>query len=143
MNTPSVSERLSPEVSYLEYGGIAYSGTATGTFSAVIASAPGNAPGFKGTIETIRDWLWQDNRNLNKKVGNVFANMNSHYPSVEMDLAGNYSNLDIAPQEGIEPKHSCSGYCKRKTHQWGIHSRFYVVAIYSTGLHSSSSANCV
>ena len=101
MNTPSVSERLSPEVSYLEYGGIAYSGTVTGTYSAVIASAPGSSPGFRGTVESHQGQALAGQEFLNQIVGNVLANKNSQYPSVDMDLTGNYSNLDIAPQEAL------------------------------------------
>jgi len=50
MNEPTIEEQLSEELSFIEMGGIAYSGVVTGTFSALLSSAPGNAPGFHGSV---------------------------------------------------------------------------------------------
>lgn len=101
MNEPSIEEALSEELAFIEMGGIAYSGTVTGTFSALLASAPGNAPGFHGSIETHEGLALLGQEQLNWLVGNVFANANSPFPSISMDMAINASNLDIAPQEGV------------------------------------------
>lgn len=100
MNEPSIEERLSEDISFLEMGGIAYTGNASGTFAAILGSAPGNAPGFHGTIETHEGLALQNQSQLNQMVGNVFANKNSPFPEIDMDMANNVSNLDIAPQEG-------------------------------------------
>jgi hypothetical protein len=101
MNEPSIEERLSEEIAFIEMGGIAYSGTVTGTFSALLASAPGNAPGFHGGQETYEGLALLGQTQLNHLVGNVLANMNSQFPSIEQEFGINASNLDIAPQETV------------------------------------------
>jgi hypothetical protein len=101
MNEPSIEERLSEDLAFLEMGGIAYSGTVTGTFSALLASAPGNAPGFHGSLETHEGLALLGQDQLNQLVGNIWANKNSPFPTVGFDSALNLSNLDIAPQETI------------------------------------------
>lgn len=101
MNEPSIEERLSEELAFLEMGGIAYSGVTTGSFSAILAAAPGNAPGFHGSIETHEGLALGSQTQLNQLVGNVFANKNSPFPSVDMEMSINTSNLDIAPQETV------------------------------------------
>jgi hypothetical protein len=102
INTPTVEERLSNDLSFIEMGGIAYSGVSTGTFTALLSSAPGNAPGFRGSIETHEGLALLGQDQLNVMAGNIFANKNSPYPTVNLEMAGNYSNLDIAPQEGLQ-----------------------------------------
>lgn len=101
MNTPTIEERLSPEVSFMEYGGVAFSGTVTGTFAASIGSAPGTTPDFHGTVENHEGLALLGQSQLNSLVGNLFANANSPFPSVSMDLGINAANLDIAPQEAL------------------------------------------
>ena len=102
MNTPNIDERLTPDISYLEYGGVAFSGVNTGTFNAYIGSAPGNAPGFYGTVDNHEGLALLGQQQLNQLVGNIYANGNSPFPTVGMDLSLNASNLDIAPQETVE-----------------------------------------
>jgi hypothetical protein len=101
MNAPTVEERLSEDLSFLEMGGVAYSGVVTGTFSALIGAAPGNAPGFHGALETHEGLALLGQSQLNAMVGNIFANRNSLYPRIDMEMAINMSNLDIAPQETV------------------------------------------
>lgn len=101
MNEPTIEERLSEDVSFIEMGGVAYSGVVTGTFSALLGSAPGTSPGFHGSIETFEGLTILGQEQLNQLVGNVFANHNSPFPSVDIEMAINASNLDIAPQEGV------------------------------------------
>lgn len=102
MGQPSVDERLSDQLSYLEYGGIAYSGVSTGTFSAILAAAPGNAPSFRGTTEVHEGLALVSQAQLNQLVGNVWANENADHPSIKMDMGISARNLDIAPQEGTQ-----------------------------------------
>jgi hypothetical protein len=102
MNEPSIEERLSEEIAFIEMGGIAYSGTVTGTFSALLGSAPGNAPGFHGSMETHEGLALLGQNQLNRLVGNVFANKNSQVPTINIEMAINASNLDIAPQETVQ-----------------------------------------
>jgi hypothetical protein len=101
MNTPNIDERLIDDASYLEYGGIAYSGVATGTFAALIGSAPGNAPGFYGSIDNHEGMALRGQEQLNQLVGNLLANKNSPYPTINMDMSETLTNLDIAPQETL------------------------------------------
>lgn len=101
MNEPSIEERLSDDLSYLEYGGIAYSGVATGTFSAILGSAPGATPSFRGKIETHEGLALESQTQLNQLVGNVWANENVPYPTIGLDMAINASHLDIAPQDPV------------------------------------------
>lgn len=101
MNSPTIDERLSPEISFMEYGGVAYSGTTTGTFTPLIGSAPGTAPDFHGSIENHEGMALLGQSQLNRVVGNIFANANSKFPTVNMDMGINASNLDIAPQEAL------------------------------------------
>lgn len=99
MNMPIIEERLSDQMSHLEYGGIAYSGVVTGTFAALLGCAPGNAPSFRGTTEVHEGLALLGQAQLNQLVANVWANQNSEYPQVSMELGISARNLDIAPQE--------------------------------------------
>lgn len=101
LNQPTIEERLSEDMAFLEYGGVAYSGVVTGTFAALIGSAPGTTPGFHGGMETHEGLALLGQEQLNTLVGNVFANENSPFPSVNMDMSVNATNLDIAPQETV------------------------------------------
>jgi hypothetical protein len=101
MGQPTIEERLSPEVSFMEYGGVAYSGTTTGTFAALIGSAPGTTPDFHGSVENHEGLALLGQSQLNAMVGHLFANANSPFPTVSMDLSINAANLDIAPQETV------------------------------------------
>lgn len=101
MNSPSIEERLTNEVSYMEWGGVAYSGVNTGTFAAVISETPGNAPGFYGTVDSREGLVLESQLQLNRMAGNVFANKNSNFPNIGLDMGINAANLDIAPQETV------------------------------------------
>lgn len=101
MNKPTITERLTNDVSYMEYGGVAYSGVVTGTFNVFIGSAPGNAPGFYGGIDNHQGMALLGQNQINQLVGNVFANKNSPFPAISVEMGINATNLDIAPQEGV------------------------------------------
>lgn len=101
MNEPAIEERIQNETSYIEYGGIAYSGVVTGTFSALMACAPGAAPSFRGKTENQEGLALLGQTQLNQLVANVFANKNSREASISLQLTENMSNLDLAPQETV------------------------------------------
>lgn len=101
MDEPTIQSSLTPLLSFLEMGGVAYSGSTTGTFSALIGCAPGQVPSTKGSVERQQGYALTSQSQLNEMVGNVFANKNSKYPTINMRMAGNYSHLDIAPQEAV------------------------------------------
>lgn len=102
MNEPDITVRNISPTSYLEMGGIAYSGTTTGTFTAHIGAAPGETPSIRGSVERIQGLTLEGQNQLNELVGNVYANKVCKYPSINIPLSGNYSNFDIAPQETVD-----------------------------------------
>ena len=101
MGEPTIEQRFSDVLSYYEAGGIHYSGVNTGTFSARLACAPGSAPSFRGSIEMPDGLAIGGQTHLNRLVGNVFANVNSRLPTINMEMVS-ARNLDIAPQETVQ-----------------------------------------
>lgn len=97
--TPIIEERQTGIVSYLEMGGIQYNGPSAGTSSAYLSEAPGNAPNYRGSVERHQGLALTSQSQLNTLCGNVFAYRNARYPSSSYNLAGNYRNYDIAPQQ--------------------------------------------
>jgi hypothetical protein len=101
VGTPEVQERQLNETSMLELGGVAYSGPTTGTSTELLSQAPGNAPAYSGRLERLSGLILLDQGQLNSLSGDVFAYRNSRYPELEMEFAGNYRYIDIAPQEAL------------------------------------------
>lgn len=101
MGEPNIEERLNNEVSFVEVGGVAYSGE-TGTFQPFISNAPGSTPDGRGQPENIPGLALASQEQLNKISGNVYANSNSRYPTISLDLTSNFRNLDIAPLETVD-----------------------------------------
>jgi hypothetical protein len=97
MNNISIDERTVAPVSYLECGGFAMSGT-SGSIP-LLSCAPGDVPSFEGSLEAHEGLALSDQVQLNALCGNLYAYMNAKYPTVAMDITGNYRNLDIAPQQ--------------------------------------------
>jgi len=101
MGEPNIVERLYDENSYTEMGGIAYSGPNTGTFTPLLADAPGGVPAFMGTVDITSGLALRGQIQLNQLVGHIHANKNQPYPQVSIESAINARNLDIAPQEVV------------------------------------------
>jgi len=101
VGTPALQERQLKETSVLELGGVAYSGPTTGTMTELLSQAPGNAPAYSGRLERLSGLILLDQGQLNSLTGDVFAYRNSHYPELELEFAGNYRYIDIAPQEAL------------------------------------------
>ena len=99
INEPEFDYVTNPPLSYLEAGGVAWSGISTGTWEAYYASAPGDTHNYFGNVEEHQGLALQSQAELNQMVGNVFAYENAQYPVLAFDIAGNYRNFDIAPQE--------------------------------------------
>ena len=97
----SIEENLSPTSSYLELGGIAYSGVTTGTFDAFISAAPGNTPHVRGAVSRTQGLALESQSQLNSITGHQYANKNARFPKIQIGLNGNYRNFDIAPQESV------------------------------------------
>jgi len=101
MEQPSIDELMIQGLSYLEMGGIAFSGISTGTFAALMACAPGGAPSYRGGTERTQGLALTGQTQLNQIVQNIFTFKNYRFQSIDMPLTGKYSNLDIAPQEPV------------------------------------------
>lgn len=102
MGEPNIDERLINEISFVERGGIAYSGITTGTFRAMMSGAPGTAPAYAGTPDRKQGLILTSQTALNQLTGNLFAYKNSRYPDIEFVMSGNYSNLDVVPVERVQ-----------------------------------------
>jgi hypothetical protein len=102
MGDPILTERQVSRVSFLEIGGVAYYGPATGTFQAFMSSAPGSAPNYGGGVQRNQGLALTSQAELNTLSGNMFAQRNSRYPSITMNMVGNYRNLDIAPRQFVD-----------------------------------------
>jgi hypothetical protein len=101
MGEPSIQNPLSNSTSFIEAGGVAYSGTSTGTYQAFLSQAPGATPNGRGTPENITGLAITGQPQLNTISGNLYAQKNSRYPTIDMDLKNGFRNLDIAPQESV------------------------------------------
>lgn len=102
MGEPSIQENLFDTVSFIEAGGVAYSGSGTGTFDAFLSQAPGDTPGGRGRADNIEGLAISGQSQLNSISGNLFANRNQKYPEIEMNMTSSFRNLDIAPMESVQ-----------------------------------------
>lgn len=99
---PNVSLRRTAAASFVEMGGIVYEGADTNGFQALLSNAPSQTPLYRGRSDSPREGLiLLSQSQLNKICGNYIANKNSKFEDVTLGLAGNYKNLDIAPQEKL------------------------------------------
>lgn len=101
MGEPSMDEAIYDSVSYIEMGGIAYSGANTGSFTALLSGAPGSAPSHHGAVERIQGLALEGQDQLNALSGNLWAHKNQRFPALSMQMANPARNLDIAPQEVV------------------------------------------
>ncbi len=103
IGNPGITE-AKEQVAYLEMGGVAYYGisSGSGTYSALLAGGPGTVPAYRGTNQKLSGLALTTQGQLNTLVGNIWENMNADYPDVDFDLAGNFRNIDIAPQEIVK-----------------------------------------
>jgi len=97
----SIDEINTNELYYLEMGGFYYSGADTNISTPLLACAPGDNLDVEGESSLHEGLALADQNHLNTLVGNAFAYRNSRYPTVNVNLAGNYRIYDIAPQECI------------------------------------------
>lgn len=131
ISQPVIEVRNVRPLSYLEMGGVAYSGPEIGTYSPLLGCAPGQAPGARGSVERSQGLALSSQNQLNLLLGNLYANKNYRYPKINMDMSGNYSNLDIAPQEALKmvinpedtnSRISIDGLYTPDSIQWGYNS---------------------
>lgn len=93
--------RMRQQTSYIEMGGIEYSGPQTGTNFAFLSGAPGVAPHYAGDTQSISGLAISSQGQLNTLAGNALARANAEFPNVDLDMAGDYRLLDIAPIERV------------------------------------------
>ena len=98
MNEPQIEERQTDETSYIEIGGVSYTQSIEESVP-LLAAIPGTAPGYRGGVERIQGLALLDQAELNSIGGYLYKYKNVRYPDVSINLAGNYRNADIAPQE--------------------------------------------
>ncbi len=100
MNEPEITHRKRRVQSFLELGGILYSG-ATGTFAAMLSGAPGITPSYFGSASREHGLIIGPTGQtfLNNFTGNVYALRNNPFPEVTFEMAGSIRIFDIAPQE--------------------------------------------
>lgn len=96
-----ITIRRIPPSSYVELGGINYTGPTVNTFSALISSAPGTAPKYTGRTSILNGLVLATQSKTNQLAGNVLAKLNNKYPEIRVLLAGNYRNFDIVPQQRL------------------------------------------
>jgi hypothetical protein len=99
----SLDREFDSRLSYLEMGGIAYSGPGggSGTVGAYLSGAPGVAPDYFGTIERLSGLVIDGQTQLNELTGHAWAIKNAEYPDATIPLAGDYRFIDIAPQQRV------------------------------------------
>jgi hypothetical protein len=89
-------------LSYVELGGIAYSGATTGTNTALLSGAPGAyVPRYGGLSQSLSGLALASQVQLNVLSGDWLAWNGSRLGEIEMSLMGDYRNIDIAPQEQL------------------------------------------
>lgn len=99
---PNISIRRTADVSFVEMGGIVYEGAQTDGFQALLTNAPSSTPLYRGRSDGSKQGLILSNQTqLNKIAGNYLSFRNSKFEDVSFELAGNYRNFDIAPQEKL------------------------------------------
>lgn len=99
MNEPSIVRVQQPSVSYVELGGVYYSGDGTHSYGAWLSGAPGDIPAYFGSPHSPVTGLAIDSQDdLNVLSGLFYADVASEFPEVNVEFAGNY-DLDIAPQK--------------------------------------------
>lgn len=100
-NEIAIERRDKDELAYLEMGGIAYSGPTTGSFDPYLAGAPGDVAGYWGSVERTQGLVVAGQSQLNEFVGLAYARANPEYSEVIVPVAGDYRNIDLAPQERV------------------------------------------
>jgi len=100
---PSIDYVPTSPMSYVELGGIAYSGAITGTYVALLSGAPGDVPLEHGGIDTDPGGLALNSQEqLNQLTGNLLYSKNQKYPRITFENANPMKNLDIAPYEAVQ-----------------------------------------
>ncbi len=87
--------------SYVELGGVAYTGPTDDIGTAIISCAPGFAPNYQGSPTKISQLVLVNQTDTNELAGNYLAMLNKKFPELNITFTGNYRVFDIAPQERL------------------------------------------
>lgn len=101
ISEPNIDEQVNNQVSYMERGGVRYKGDDLSTFQALLSCAPGVTPSFRGGLDKEQGLALRGQTQLNALIGHLYANRNSRFPNINMDMSENTANLDIAPFESV------------------------------------------
>jgi len=96
----NIEQARQEKTSFIELGGVAYTG-ASGTYTPLLSNAPGVSPGYRGKVVRQQGLALTSQAELNNIAGAMWRHHNLIYPNIDLKLAGNYRNFDIAPQEKI------------------------------------------
>jgi len=122
-------DEVQDSTSYLELGGASY---ISGTSSALLSCAPGDAPNFEGMLDIRKGLILGSQAQLNTMVGMLYSNLNTNYKNLDMTMKGNYSFMDTAPQnlyhitinpEDTPKKISLTGYYIPQSIQWTYNAK--------------------
>jgi hypothetical protein len=98
---PQVDDATIPDVSYMEIGGVVWSGN-TGTVGAFLSSVPGPLPDRYGNSDTV-EGLALPSANpqtwLNEIAGFIYADRINEFKHIQIPIAGKWIKSSIAPQQ--------------------------------------------
>lgn len=99
IGTPGIQEATDNTISYLEAGGISYSGPITSISTPLLSAAPGTSPSRRGTPDSITGLVLSSQAMLNNLSGDLFAYKNARYPVIDLEMRTAFKNMQIAPQD--------------------------------------------
>lgn len=100
MDSIQISQVREAPTSYVEVAGLSHTAGASDS-TAIISIAPGTAPGYEGTVQTISGMVMENQTVTNQLAGNVLADANKEFKEVTLRLTGNYSVMDVTPQNEL------------------------------------------
>lgn len=101
LGTPKVDEIIEQPLSNVMVGGVAYNPSIPAYITGVplLSRAPGQWQTYVGKSQNISGLTLTDQAQLNSLAGLYFAKMNNETPEFTLELANNFGNIDIFPQE--------------------------------------------
>lgn len=98
---PEIIDHEMSDISYLEAGGVAYTG-ATGTTTAALAGFPSTVPGRFGKVENITGLVLPSvdyQTYLNEIAGFIYADRTNRFSDMKFPMSGNRRDYDITPHK--------------------------------------------
>jgi hypothetical protein len=95
IGTPVITRKLTKPLSWLEIGGVIFNGLTTST--PVMSAAPSLVPDPNGRERREQGLSVDSQSRLNILAGAIWSNENYEFPTIQMDMAGAYWPIDVAP----------------------------------------------